>query len=46
MLIVNFPRGITMYKVAEQVFWDIREAEHYAKLLKELIGKTYNIERV
>lgn len=35
-----------MYKVAEQIFWDIREAESYAKLLKELIGKTYNIERV
>jgi len=35
-----------MYKVAEQVFWDIREAEHYAKLLLQLIGKTYNIERV
>ena len=35
-----------MYKVCEQVFWNVREAESYAKLLKQLIGKTYNIERV
>jgi hypothetical protein len=37
---------ITMYKVCNQVFWDVVQAEQYAKLLKKLTGKTYNIERV
>lgn len=35
-----------MYKVCEQVFWCIVEAEQYSKLLKQLTGKTYRIERL
>jgi hypothetical protein len=35
-----------MYKVSEQIFWDIRAAEYYAKMLSKLTGKQWTIERI
>jgi hypothetical protein len=35
-----------MYKVAHQVFWCIREAEGYQRMLKETTGKDYPIQRM
>jgi hypothetical protein len=35
-----------MYKVAWQVFWDIREAESYQRMLRVTTGKHYPIERI
>ena len=35
-----------MYKVALQVFWCIREAEHYRRMLKRTTGKFYKLEKM